>query len=40
MKKWIDGNRRRIQAIERENAEYERRFSLRNSRMCRSSLDR
>ena len=39
MKKWIDGNRRRIQAIERENAEYERRLSLRNSRMSRGSLD-
>ena len=39
MRKWIDGNRRRIQAIERENAEYERRLSLRNSRMSRGSLD-
>ena len=39
MKKWIDGNQRRIQAIERENAEYERRLSLRNSRMSRGSLD-
>ena len=39
MKKWINGNQRRIQAIERENAEYERRLSLRNSRMSRGSLD-
>jgi len=39
MRKWIDGNQRRIQAIERENAEYERRLSLRNSRMSRGSLD-
>ena len=37
MRRWMVGNSERIASVERENREYERRLSLRNSRLSRGS---